>query len=90
MRYPGRPEKSLAALFVSCVLTGCGRAPTFNILGSFFPAWLFCLVAGIIMAVVANRVFVHYKIDREIVWSIIVYPCIALFFACTTWLIFFS
>ena len=28
------------------LLTGCGRAPSFDILGSFFPAWLVCLVVG--------------------------------------------
>ncbi len=32
----------LAALF----LTGCGRAPSFDVLGSFFPAWLACLASG--------------------------------------------
>jgi hypothetical protein len=25
------------------VLTNCGRAPSFDIPGSFFPAWLACL-----------------------------------------------
>jgi hypothetical protein len=70
--------------------SGCGRAPTFNILGSFFPAWLICMIAGIFLAAAANRLFVYLRIDNKIVWSIVVYPCIAMFFACTFWLIFFS
>ena len=75
---------------VSAALSGCGRAPTFNILGSFFPAWLLCLVAGIVMAVLVNRILTWQNLEKEIVWSIVVYPCIALFFACLLWLIFFS
>jgi hypothetical protein len=78
------------ALFLACALTGCSRAPTFNILGSFFPAWLFCMCAGIVIAVVVNRILVRFNFDKEIAWSIVVYPCLALFFACTLWLIFFS
>jgi hypothetical protein len=72
------------------LMTGCGRAPTFNILGSFFPAWLVCMVIGIILAAVAYRVLVWLNLDQAIAWSIVVYPSIALFFACVLWLIFFS
>jgi hypothetical protein len=77
-------------LFLVPCLAGCGQAPSFSILGSFFPAWLVCAVAGIVLAAIANRVLVHFKLDKEIAWSIVVYPCLALFFACTLWLIFFS
>jgi YtcA-like protein len=72
------------------LVAGCRRSPTFNILGSFFPSWLICMFAGIILATVSNRLLAHFKLDREISWSIVVYPCMALFFACALWLILFS
>jgi len=75
---------------LSLVVSGCGRAPSFSIFGSFFPAWLICIVAGIVFAASANRALAYWKLDQEIRWSIVVYPCIAMFFACTLWLIFFS
>jgi hypothetical protein len=81
---------TLAALPAACALAGCRQAPTFNILGSFFPAWLICMFAGVILAVVANRILVRFRLDNEIVLPILIYPCMALFFACTLWLIFFS
>ena len=87
-----RSQRSLilpTALLV-CALAGCRRAPTFNILGSFFPSWLMCLFAGIVLAAVANRVFVRFALDKEILWPVVVYPCLALFFACALWLVFFS
>ena len=71
-------------------LAGCRLAPTFNILGSFFPSWLLCLFAGIIVSIIANRIFARFALDKEILWPVVVYPCIALLFACTIWLIFFS
>lgn len=71
-------------------LAGCRRAPTFNILGSFFPSWLMCLFVGIVLAAVANRLFVRFALDKEILWPVVVYPCLALFLACALWLVFFS
>jgi hypothetical protein len=72
------------------VLPGCARAPSFNILGSFFPAWLICMVVGIVLATVTKWVLAYYKLDKEIAWTIVVYPCLAGFFAFTLWLVFFS
>jgi len=77
-------------LAATVLIAGCGRAPTFNILGSFFPAWLVCMVIGVVLAAAAYRVLVWLRLDQEIAWSIAVYPSIALFFACVLWLIFFS
>ena len=71
-------------------LSGCRRSPTFSIVGSFFPAWLVCMFAGIILAAIVNRILVRFQLDREIAWGIVVYPCMALFFACALWLVFFS
>jgi hypothetical protein len=85
-----RLKVTLAALGIFVLLTGCGRAPSFNILGSFFPAWLICLVAGIVLAAAVNRVLAYFKLDAHISWTILVYPCLAGFFAFTLWLIFFS
>ena len=72
------------------LLTGCGRAPSFNILGSFFPAWLICMVLGIALAAVVHLVLVRIKRDKLIAWGIITYPCLAALFAFTMWLLFFN
>ena len=68
---------------------GCQRAPTFDILGSFFPAWIFCAVAGIIVAAVAREIFMHMKFETEIGPPVLVYPSLAALVAFVTWLIFF-
>lgn len=81
---------AVPGVLFSSVLAGCGRAPTFNILGSFFPSWLICLFVGVVLAAVANRIFVRFALDEEILWPVVVYPCLALFFACALWLVLFS
>ena len=80
----------LPAALLTIEIAGCRRSPTFNILGSFFPSWLICLFAGISLTVIANRIFVRFALDKEILWPIIVYPCLAFLFAGVLWLIFFS
>jgi hypothetical protein len=69
---------------------GCSRAPTFNILGSFFPSWILCGVLGILLAVVVRIVFVRTKFEQELSPLILVYPCLALFFTFSIWLLFFK
>ena len=41
-----------AAALGPLMLTGCGRAPAFDVLGSFFPAWLVCFAVAILLAVI--------------------------------------
>ena len=42
--------------------TGCTRAPSFNILGSFFPSWILCGVIGIVLTVVVRVFLVRAKL----------------------------
>jgi len=79
------------SVFVGVVfLAGCSRAPSFEIVGSFFPAWLLCMVAGLIFATLVNWIFVRYRWEKNVPWGIVVYPCLAAFFTFTMWLIFFA
>jgi hypothetical protein len=79
------PLFSLAPFFV----TGCQRAPAFNIDGSFFPGWIVCVVAGIIFSVCMRWLLSRIGLEREVKPPILIYPCVALSFALTIWLIFF-
>jgi hypothetical protein len=71
---------------VTFSLTGCGRAPSFDILGSFFPAWLLCLVLAVLLTVLAREILRRYV---EIAWPVVTYPSLAAFFAFGLWLTLF-
>jgi hypothetical protein len=78
------------ALPLALALAGCSHAPTFNILGSFFPSWLICLIAGIGLAALVNWLLTRYKQEKLIAWPVLIYPCLAAFFSFLLWLVFFS
>jgi hypothetical protein len=86
----GKRLAILPAAMLAIEIAGCRLAPTFNILGSFFPSWLICLFAGVVLAVIVNRIFSRFALENEILWPILVYPCLALLFACALWLMIFS
>jgi YtcA family len=67
-------------------LTSCGRAPSFDILGSFFPAWLVCFVVAILLTVLSRELLRRYV---EIVWPIVIYPSLTALFAFALWLSLF-
>ena len=68
------------------LITGCGRAPSFDILGSFFPAWLLCLVVAILLTAILRALLNHYV---EIVWPVLIYPSLTAIFAFALWLVLF-
>ena len=72
------------------LVAGCSRAPSFNLLGSFFPAWILCGVLGILLAVAVRLLFVRIKLEQQLTPLILVYSCLAAFFTFTLWLLFFS
>jgi hypothetical protein len=67
-------------------LTGCGRAPSVDILGSFFPAWLLCFVVAVLLTLLSRELLRRYV---EIVWPVVTYPSLTALFAFTLWLTFF-
>jgi YtcA family len=85
-------RRTIGALVAAATLliAGCSRAPSFNLLGSFFPAWILCGVVGILLAVAVRLLFVRIKLEQQLKPLILVYPCLAAFFTFTLWLLFFS
>lgn len=71
-------------------LAGCARAPTFNIMGSYFPAWLLCILAGIAGASLASYLLGRFRKQHLIRWTIVVYPSLAASIAFTLWLALFD
>jgi len=85
-----QPKVSVLSV-ISCstgLLAGCNRAPSFDIVGSFFPAWLVCLILGILLSIFARWLLLRLKV--VLVLPILVYPSLAGFFTFLLWLIFFS
>jgi hypothetical protein len=65
-------------------------APSVNILGSFFPAWLISIVIGVVLTVLIRQVFVATKIDSHLGPAGLVYPSLTCLLTFATWLVLFG
>ena len=80
-----------AALFcaVSTTLTSCAHAPSVEIVGSFFPVWMVCLAAAVILTFIARKLLVHRKLESQVGPVALFYPSMVVSFSCLLWLLLF-
>ena len=64
-----------------------GRAPLFDILGSFFPAWLFCLALGLLLTLAVRWLLLRVRVPLAL--PILAYPSLTALFTFALWLGFF-
>ena len=65
------------------------HSPTFDLLGSYFPAWMVCIVVGIVLTVLVRQVLVALKIDAQLRPAGLVYLCLSIVFAVSIRLTFY-
>ena len=85
-----KPHLQTGGVLATVLMAGCGRAPSFDILGSYFPAWLICILTGIAGAALVNLLLTRIHRAQLMRWTIVVYPCLAASIAFTLWLLIFS
>jgi hypothetical protein len=73
---------------VPLLLASCARAPSFDILGSYFPAWLVCMALGVLLTFLARWLLLRMRIP--LVPTVLVYPSLTALFTFALWLIFFD
>lgn len=77
----------LSLLIPITICTSCSRAPSFDILGSFFPAWLLCMAAALILTVAARALAVRLRVALAV--PVLTYPSLMALFTFGLWLAFF-
>ena len=70
-------------------LTGCDGAPSLNVIGSFFPAWMVCLIISIVLTGLLRLLLVHRQLEPVIQPVVLFYPAVVLLLCCLLWLIFY-
>jgi hypothetical protein len=79
--------RSCALALASFFPGGCGRAPSVDILGSFFPAWLICFMAAVLLTALSHLALSRFHIKVEL--PVLAYPSLTAFLTFALWLIFF-
>lgn len=80
---------------LACLLTGCGPAwshhsPSVDVIGSYFPAWLVCIVAGLLVTLVIRWLLIGLRLHAHLCPKALVYPCLLVSSTLLTWLLFFQ
>jgi len=74
---------------LTSVLTGCSRAPSVDILGSFFPIWMVCGSVGVILAFLIRKLLVRLRLESHVGPVALFYPSLVVLVTCLLWLMFF-
>jgi hypothetical protein len=82
-----KPFHTLAALCMLALLSGCD--PSINFYGSFFPAWIWCLIIGLIFTILLRFLFAALRLERNLGPLVLIYPCLLLLLSCAAWLFLF-
>ena len=82
-----RRAQVLGLCCLAVLLSGCD--PILNVDGAFFPAWMLCLIVGIVLSFAVHPIFVRLEIDEHLGPPVLIYPSLVLLFTLATWLIFF-
>lgn len=83
-----RRHISACALILAALLSAsCGRAPSFDLLGSFFPAWLVCLALSLVVTGGARWALTRLQII--IALPVLTYPSLAALFSFAFWFALF-
>jgi hypothetical protein len=90
-RWPTRARSVLLCLASVCV-GGCSAngAPSFDLFGAFFPAWLLCGVIGIAGASIARFAFVSSGLSNVLPYQLALCTSIGVITAVLFWLVAFG
>ena|ERR1700722_9755860 len=89
----GRLPRFIAAapvVIAPICLGGCAGAPSYELFGAFFPAWMLCAIVGIFAGIAARVIFVATGIDSILQSRLFVCISAGLVVATLTWLFWFG
>ncbi|MGF6776890.1 YtcA family lipoprotein [Paraburkholderia sp. GAS334] len=78
------------AAIAAVLVSGCAGSPSIGVLGAYFPDWLFCIVAGVVLTVVIYLIVKRFQADHLLGPSAVVYPTLVAFLALAVWLMLFQ
>jgi hypothetical protein len=85
------PKRAIGmAVIVATLLSGCVNAPSIDVLGAYFPDWLFCIVAGVVLTGVIYLIIRRLRAEHLLGPSAVFYPTLAAFLALAVWLMLFQ
>ena|ERR1043166_150081 len=66
------------------------RSPTIDILGSYFPAWMICIVSGLTLTLISRWIIRAYHLEPYAFPAPLIYACLTIIYTFVTWIIFYQ
>jgi hypothetical protein len=66
------------------------RSPTIDILGSYFPAWMICIVSGLTLTLVSRWIIRAYHLEPYASPAPLIYSCLTIIYTFVTWIVFYQ
>jgi hypothetical protein len=66
------------------------HSPTVDILGSYFPAWMVCIVSGLTLTLVAHWIVQICHLKPFLGPAPLIYSCLMIIFTFATWILFYQ
>jgi hypothetical protein len=86
--------RSVSVWLPALLLAGCGdegaHSPSVDVLGSYFPAWMVCILAGLGLTLIVRLLLLGLGLHAHVRPKTLVYPCLLVVFTLGVWLMFFK
>ncbi|ENO0516462.1 YtcA family lipoprotein [Escherichia albertii] len=79
--------KKAAWIIPAFLLSGCSLSPAIPFIGAYYPSWLFCVIASLIVTFITRRIIQRVNINLAFVG--IIYTALFALYAMLFWLAFF-
>ena len=66
------------------------HSPTVDVLGSYFPAWMICIVSGLMLTLVAHWIVQVCHLKPYLGPAPLIYSCLMIIFTFAIWILFYQ
>jgi hypothetical protein len=80
----------LGRVAIALPVAACNYAPTRDLFGSYFPAWMLCAALGIVATVIIRQILAVAGISDYVVAPLLTYAGLAVSATLLAWLLWFG
>jgi YtcA-like protein len=80
----------VVVLWFFAVRIASHHSPTVDILGSYFPAWMVCILSGLTLTFIAQWIIQALNLKPYLGPAPLIYSCLMVIFTFATWILFYQ
>src|SRR4051812_6576602 len=89
LKFGGIAVALLVVVFLAVELAS-NHSPTVDILGSYFPAWMVCIISGLTLTLVAHWIVQVCRLKPYLGPAPVIYSSLMIIFTFATWILFYQ